>query len=165
MNPNTVDNLQQFADTAAKTKSIVTWHDLTIGLWALVAAAGFALGKFIKWFSTREVKRFWEDVDGRLKQQLSAHMVEHDATLYAYVDKKLHEIQDDITKSIKVSVQESVKQSTIDITDIKDSVKKLRAHNHDRSAVERGVFEQLLDRTDKLDQIYDYVQEQQKAPK
>lgn len=45
----------------------LSWHDLTIGIWAALLALGFSIFRFLRWFSTREIENFWEKIKSEIK--------------------------------------------------------------------------------------------------
>lgn len=120
-----MDNLEQGHKAIEITAaSPLTWHDISLGLWAVIVAGAYGIGKFIKWFSTREIKRFWEDVDVRL-------------------DARIKESEE----RIEAKFLERDKK----ITDIAVGVEKISAHYHDKTAMETGVLNHILSAVEKLD--------------
>ena len=41
-----------------KADSFISWHDLSYGLWAVCAACGYGVVKFLRWFLIREINTF-----------------------------------------------------------------------------------------------------------
>lgn len=120
-----MDNLEQQArKTIDIANSAPTWYDVSLGLWGIIIASGYGIGKFIKWFTTRELKRFWEEVDTKL-------------------DAKIQESE----KRIEDKLLTRDKR----LDDIAINVEKISAHYHDKTAMETGVLNQLLAAAEKLD--------------
>lgn len=127
-----MDNIDQATQTAQvaveTTHASITWQDLSLGLWALIVAASFGVLKFISWFSTREIKRFWNDIDIRLDDRIKASEER--------IEAKLLERDEKIEKIAK-------------------GVEVIRGHYHDKTAMEAGVLNQLLHVAEKLDKKVD----------
>lgn len=119
----------QVLATVTQAKSSITWHDLSIGLWATLLAVVVALGKFLRWFFKRETERFWQDVDTRFQMQLQESMGQVNARI------------DNLTTSMdrKFTQQEN------DIKDIKLGVGKIRSHYHNTETAESSVLDEILD--------------------
>ena len=124
-----LNQTERVLTTVTQVKPGITWHDLSIGLWATLLAVAIALGKFLRWFFKRETERFWQDVDLRFQVQLQESMGQVNARI------------DNLTASMdrKFTQQEN------DIKDIKLGVGKIRSHYHNTETAESSVLDEILD--------------------
>lgn len=62
-------------------------------LWAFIAAIGYAIGRFARWFVLRERIQFWKEVDVKIKN--SADILKEDmdaqfASIQKYLSQAIH---------------------------------------------------------------------------
>lgn len=119
-----MSNLEKHANNTVEIiNSAPTWQDISLGLWGVILASTYGLGKFTKWFTTRELKRFWEEVDTKL-------------------DAKIKESEKRIEDKLLTRDERLDK--------IAAGVQKISAHYHDKTAMETGVLNQLLTAAEQL---------------
>ena len=51
-----------------KVYNFISWQDITLFMWGGFLLVGYAIIRFIRWFSTREIANFW----GRIEKQIAA---------------------------------------------------------------------------------------------
>ena len=71
-------------------KQFISWHEVTIGLWAAILTAIYYLTKFLRWFSTRELEAFWK--------KISFMQLTHVNTLRKEIEIKFDSLDEKISK-------------------------------------------------------------------
>ena len=72
-------------------KELITWHDVSFGLWAFILACAAFILKFLSWFSTREISNFWEKINKLQQAQIEILKKEIDHK-FSELDCKIQKI-------------------------------------------------------------------------
>jgi len=73
------------------SKELITWHDVSFGLWAFILACGVFILKFLSWFSTGEIAIFWEKINTMQQAQIEILKKEIDCK-FSELDCKIQKI-------------------------------------------------------------------------
>ena len=94
-----------------KIYSLFSWQDVSLSLWAFILFCGFWIGKFLRWFSIREVKNYSEKQEKKIVEKISELIDEKVSEIEArfhseHVELK-KELKDDL-KEIKTLVERDI---------------------------------------------------------
>ena len=98
----------------------VPWHDFSLGLWSMIALIGVGILKFLSWFSTREIKSFWEKID-----KLQTIKIE---SLKEEIDSKFSSLDEKVNKiAIATHGRKETKDSVL--LEVLDQLKRINPKN------------------------------------
>ena len=98
----------------------VSWHDFSLGLWSIIALSGVGILKFLSWFSTREIKSFWEKID-----KLQTIKIE---SLKAEIDSKFSSLDEKVSKIAKATHGRKETKETV-LLEVLDQLKRINPKN------------------------------------
>lgn len=110
------------------------WQSISFGLWGFIIFCGYHILHFLRWFSTREIARFWEKVRLELTQQKSD------------LDTKITAVKTEIENNLedRLARQDSV------INAIKEDTASIRDYHHNKKVKEEGVMYLVLEALEKI---------------
>jgi hypothetical protein len=133
---DSIDKLQPLIDSS-KVRAAITWHDLTLGLWAGLVGILYGVVRFLKWFALREIDRFLTDVHKRLTERVEEQLRVHKADLEHSLEKRLETHAKEINLRLDTVVREQAETN-----------KNTKAYH----AKEDSVLQEILNTLGKLPQ-------------
>ena len=98
----------------------VSWHDFSLGLWSMIALTGVGILKFLSWFSTREIKSFWEKID-----KLQTIKIE---SLKEEIDSKFISLDEKVSKIALATHGKKETKETV-LLQVLDQLKRINPKN------------------------------------
>ena len=100
-------------------KELITWHDVSFGLWAFILACSVFILKFLSWFSTREIANFWEKINKLQQAQIEI--------LQKEINDKFNELDCKIQK-IHLATHGQKQKKDLVLLEVLEQLKKMSEH-------------------------------------
>jgi hypothetical protein len=88
--------------------SLFSWQDISLSLWAFIMLCSYWIGKFLRWFSIREVKNYSEKQEQKIIGKISELIDEKVKVIQERFHCEHDELRSDL-KEIKILVERDIK--------------------------------------------------------